>query len=465
MSSTLSIRIPVVVAAVLLVAAMGCGDAGIDGPLPNAGSPEAPDQLREAEQNLENHRVDQARDVYAEILEDDPENGQAAAGLGLTELLLLAEFGEVTDLLIDHLGAYRGVEANSLLYAEEGYLYWSSRGVRWSEDDEQYDGIRTLLADELPWHQPRLESLTAFVEGLDQPFDKALRQLVTVANALTPIDQAFEKALEDPQFVRLYVPGEVFHDSRLGLRLGRSELATLRAAMSAFKGAVYFLAAYENSWTLQEAFGQWRHDVALDDERFVEGYEPIDYTFEYLDGELFRGVNSADRLSASRTALKDAIAHLRDAIRYGVERQSSTTLQWSAVDEQTAQAVDHLLETLSRALDGPTTLPFSEPSTTIDLSGFFEDGGRVLDDDIRWFVRSQEARTDSDGEPEEPISRWSVNQEAIRAFFHEGVFEPIPEEGNTPTVELGSAGSPANVVDLLIDPYRQNVEDVYFATQ
>lgn len=466
MNPHIPIQIAVALLAAVVLSTAGCAADDFEAAPAGDAPAEFDDQFREAEQRLATHRVDEARDKYARILRDYPDSGEAAAGLGFTELLLLAEMNEVTDLLIDHLGANRGVDANSLLFAEEGYLYWASRGVRWREDDEQYDGIRTLLADEIPWDEERLDSLVAFVDGLDQPVDQTLRQLITVANALSGIDHAFKTALEDPEFVRLYVPGEVFHDSRLTLRLGRSELALFRAGIALFRSAVYFIAAYEQAWNLEEAFGEWRQTVALDDERYVEGFEAIDYTFDYLDDHLFRDINASDRLAASRSALREAISHSRDAIRSGLERRSSTTLQWDAVEEETAMAMDHFLEALGDSLDGPTSIPFSEPATTVDLSVFFDEG-RVLDEEIDWFLETPVEQSDSDGGELEEVEwpRWAINDEAVDAFFFDGVFEPTPEENNGPTVKLGVAGTPEDVVSVLFGPYRSKLEEVYFATR
>ena len=418
--------------------------------------------LQQAEMELANHRVDLARQIYAQYLDDDPDDGTAAAGLAITDLLLSAQMDEVTELLNDNLGASGTVDANDVFYAEDGFLYWASRGARWDDDGDQYQGIRSLLSDRLPWESSRLASLVDFVDGLDEPAGEAIRQLVTIANALEGVDHNLAVAIEDPEFTRLYVPGEVFHDTSLTLRLGRSELSAMRAGIALFRSAVYFVAAYEHDWNLERAFGQWRLDPDLDDPRYEDSFDdPIDYTVDYFDDHLFRSINAPDRLSASRTALKEAIEHSRDAIFYGLDERSSTTLQWEAVEQQEALAIDGLLEAIGLAIDAPTVLPQSDPEITVDLSVYFDDGGQVLDEETSWFVRAPQLL---DEDPETGMDRWELNDQAIDEFVTGAIFEPTPDDGWR-ALEVGPDGQIRNFVDLLFSPYRQAIDEVYFGTR
>lgn len=449
-------------AAVVVVA--GCADVDVEA-ADNLGidqdEPAALEDYQQAEQHLQSHRVDEARDTYASALDNRPDDGMAAAGLAVTQMLLMLELDEVTELLLEHLDAQGSIDPNELLYAEEGVLYWASRGVRWADDSDDYEGIRDLVTDELPFDDERLQSLTAFVEGLDDPVGQGLRQLVSVANALYTIESHIETALEDPEFVRLYVPGEVFHDSDLDLRLGRSELAAIRAGISTARSLVYFVAAYEHEWTLEDAFGQWRYDPP--EHRYKPGYEPIDYTVEVLDDDLFRAVESQDRLAASKSSLREGVDWTREAIRYGIEQtETSTTLRWEYVQEDDALEVDELLEAVDTALDEPTELPHVVPETTLDLRPLFEDGGRTLDRDVPWFVSTEMQTSGDDDSVDDELQDWELNDRAVEKFLLEGVFDPVPDTEFE--VRAGSP-DPAEFTGTLFGEYWEQVEDVYFATQ
>ncbi len=420
-------------------------------------------ELRDAEQALANHRVDEARQLYAEYLERHPRHGGASAGLALTNLMLLVELDEVGELLTEHLGAAHRIDANQTLYAEGGYLYWASRGARW-QDDGDYRGIASLLEDELPWSQERLRSLTKFVEGLDEPTQKAIRQLVWVANALPSIDQSLADAIDDPNFQRIYIPGEVFHSSDLSLQLGRSELSLIRSIVAMARGLIYFIAAYEHEWTLETAFGQWRYDPDITHPYYEPGYEPLDYSVAYLDDHLFRKVANPDRLNAASGAFKKALEHGRDAVSFGVEERSSTTLRWDYIDEEDARDLDDFLAALRRAFDEPSEIPHTVPSVTVDLRPLFEEG-RVLAEDIPWFERApQLASMGEDDDPLEGLDRWSINDEARQAFWLDGVASPIPSDHQW-TLDFGPDANPDNFVEILFGHYRERIDDVYNTTR
>ncbi len=466
--------VSVAIALLILMGLGGCGADEMDGTANavenDAAAPDADEAnaIHAAEAALEEHRVGDARDIYAQHLDTDPDHGMAAAGLAVTELLLLLEMDEVTKLLIENLGASSALDADDVIYGEGGYLYWASRGARW-HDDGQYDGIQSILADDLPWSSDRLEAVPFFVDGLGEPMHKLMRQLVTVANALGGIDHNLQAAIDDPAFNRLYVPGQVFHDADLTLRLGRSELATLRSIIGMVRGAIYFVAAYEHDWSLEEAFGTWRFDVSLDDSSYVQGFGPVDYTVDYLDRHLFRDIANADRLAASRSAFRDSIDHARSAIRHGLEEPYSTTLAWDDVDGDDAYELDTLLDALGEALDGPSEIPFTEPGTvTLDLSPLFEDDGRTLDEETPWFLRQNgvNGAIDSDPSLSNADELWSLNDEAFETFWIDGVLEISGGDRDDLHVGVGPDGDDTSAfVDVLFGSYLDTVEDVYFSTR
>ena len=425
-----------------------------------ASAPDISAGIRDAELALQHHRVDNARGHYVAVLNEDPDHGAAAAGLALTELMLLLELSEVTTLLMENLGAAFPIDANRLIFAEGGYLYWASRGARW-DDDGPYEGIQSILSDEIPWTKEQLAAIAIFVEGQDEPVDKLVRQLVTVANALRGIDYNLEVALNDPNFTRLYVPGQVFYDDALTLRLGRSEIASMRALLALARSAIYFLAAYEHSWTLEGAFGSWRYQVALDDPKFVPTFSAVDYSVAYLDDHLFRAIVNPERLAASRSALRDALAHGQAAIRHGLEDQFTTTLEWDDVDVDDAYHVDALLGALGDALDGPTELPYAEPAgITLDLRPLFEDEGRILDEGISWFRRLDSEGLGISGDSlDAALDLWEFRSNAVEAFWMEGIVDGLNDE------DLALHSDPLKMIDVLIHSYWTSVEEIYLSTR
>ncbi|TXD34065.1 hypothetical protein FRC98_19610 [Lujinxingia vulgaris] len=452
----------------LSVGATGCGEsfnesAGADPIFDADNEPGEPvPSLGEAEQALMAHDVAGARAMYQQRLEVDPSDGEAAAGRAMCDLLLVPGMPEVGRLLTESLGAAEPLAAAEVLYGDEGLLYWASRGARWA-DDGQYLGIRSLLAPELPWELEELESITRFVEGLNEPGDTLARHLVSIANALGGLDAQLQVAIDDPDFVRFYVPGEVFHDPSLSLTLGRAELATIQAALQVVRAALYAVSAYEHSWTLDGAFGAWRQDVNLDDERYVAGYTPTDYTVSYLDARLFRRVAQPDRLQASRTALRDALSRARDALRMGLTSEVQTTLQWEQPTVENIQRIDELFSALAGALYEPTALPYSEPAVHLNLSSFFE-GGRTLPAEVPWMVRTEDpARIDEGMGVSEENFLWKTNPEAIDLVFQQGVVEGVSSEESV-NVDLGEGGL-GGFIDALAGAYVDAVQDVYFTTR
>ncbi len=453
-----------VISAVVLIAMVGCSDDEIMGGEQDPGVMNNDDgvgstAIYDAEQALMAHQVDEARDIYASVVEAQASQGEAQAGLGITEILLMPGRPTVNEMLFDHFGARQDLDANAVLYDEGGYLYWASRGVRWDDDPTSSDvrGIKSLIAERLPWEEDRLESLAAFSEGLDSSTNDWVRQAVTLANGLGDMDAALEAAIDESSFGRFYVPGEVFHHTDLSLRLGRAELEMVRAALQLFRGAIYFMAAYDHQWTLEDAFGPWREDVEIDDGRWSAGFEPMDYSLDFLGQELFGTVDNEERLTASRRAFRDGLGHLRDALRLGLEQSYTTTLAWGELEPEDAEEIDEWLQAVEQALDGPVELPYTAPQTTLDLSPLFEEG-RTLPEGKSWWEPAMDLSLDElDAEVGE---RWQWSDEALDIAL-EGVVKKESDEALS--VEVG--GGFEELKERLLGEWWSSFEEIYFATR
>lgn len=395
-------------------------------------------ELMAAQAELARHHVDQAQAIYNQIISEDPDPpGQAFAGKAITDLLLLPGAPAMSDLLVGQLNATHALDANTLIYAEEGLLYWVVRGVPW-EDQGSYKGVNSLIAARLPWSQARLSGVQEFFEGITQSLNLATADLVVLADSMASIQADIERALADDYFDAIYIPGLTFHSEQLDLFLGRSELHLLSAAVSTARAGLYFMSAYAYDFSLDDVLGA--QAASRLDPQPDWGFE--DYAHAFLDSRLLRHVDSPERLLRAREALDAGLTSVSDAIREGLENHQQTSIRWEQGDRAYADTLLEFLEALQGSLFGPVMLPDSTPETTLDLSSFFE-GGRTLNTSIDWFERVELNLTvshqDEDGEwVEEAQTEWRVTDEAAQAFFIDGVFSP-PFDADDEPPEFGAA--------------------------
>src|SRR5699024_9928844 len=102
------------------------------------------------------------------------------------------------------------LDTNAALYADEGFLYWFTRGAPW-EDQGPYSGIRTLISARLPWPASRMESTRAFFSGLTTPLNDATGDLVRLADQMESVQADLDRAIEAESFDIFYLPGALFH--------------------------------------------------------------------------------------------------------------------------------------------------------------------------------------------------------------------------------------------------------------
>ena len=455
-------------ASMLAVAAVGCGSDDAMGGFDEAPGtdPVVDSPIQRAVAAMFDHDLARARALFAEAREGRGERGRAAAGHAVTSLLLLPFSAEVDSLLVDHLGASSGLGDGSLLYGEQGLLYYLSLGTPW-DDADGLVGIQTQLRDEIPWTDAQMESPAAFVAGLDSPVSELTDDLASLGDALGRIEDDLQAALDDPDFRFLFVPGQAFHDDDLSLFLGRAELSIVHALVSASRGAIYFVASYEYDFTLEQAFGErWQQvidDPAAHPDTFVEGWTYDDYVNHFLDGQLFREVRSTIYLSQAGRSFQSAVHHLGAALEYAFDLDDNQrvggredTLDWSAADPTAAEEIVEVLDAIERSFDGPTVIPRSFPSTTMDLSVFF-DGGRVLPEGTPWLERRA-----IDPEYEE-YQEWYFTDAAYRSFFIDGVFDPGFDPDNPP--EIRFTGDTETFGDDIAAGFTRDVEDAYFSTR
>lgn len=446
------------VASSVLMGGCAASDDAYFGPNSNNGSSER-EPVVAAENRLFEHDIVGANRIYTEELRNDPTNGAIAVGKAVTDFLLVPYSPEMNAILTDNLGAVREISASDdFIYRTEGLLDLLSRGVSF-EDDGVLSGIETLLEDELPWARGRLGSRTEFVDGLERPVNGLMDNLVSLADSLEPIYESLDIALRDSSFGAFYVPGTVFFDDQLSLELGRAEVAFLRAGIAGIRGGIYFAAAYDWSWSLNEAFGDRWNEVAANpqDPDHVEGYDYDDYVTNFLGDRLGRTIRDAARLGDARDSARQMLANVRGGLEFGITRletnEPDRALTFSDADIDEARDIVDFFQAVENALFGPTLIPFTEPDTTMDLSSFFEDG-RTLPAEEVWF--EQVTTTDEFGE----TTTWELRDRAFDLYFVEGVFSPEFRQGAEPTLEFGDGGETTFFDDVAGDLSR-DVESTY----
>lgn len=375
------------------------------------------DLISQAEDSLTRHDIVGAQTYYTSALaNDDPfVEGTAAAGKGITDFFLLGGQDSVRTMLSRQLGATnRRYDIQRLLWSNNGVLFWFSQGVRW-EDDGDFQGVRSIISDQLPWTVDRLDSLEAFARGLTQPGDAIMESLLLVAEDIRVIERDLEVAIDDPKFEFLYLPADVFHADSLAMALGKSELSALHAGLSFLRGGIYFAAAYQNSWTLDGVLVP------------PNGQEAAAHFHNSLDPLLAREVTAANRLREARSAFLSGFFYLENAITLGIEAEEGQTLRtallrWDKVDRDLARDLRDIVRALANSLDGPAKIPHFSQDFTIDLSVFFGEG-RALAENVRWFqMESSTTGTGNDGNL--GTSTWRVTDAAQQQFFLDGVFDP-----------------------------------------
>src|SRR5690554_4224105 len=438
--------------AIMILGCMAGEDAGLEDGSDVGGNDSA---LMQAQAEFARHHVDRAQSIYNQIIAEHPNPpGQAYAGKAISDLLLLPGSPELSALLVAHLDATHMLDANALLYADEGLLFWAVRGVPW-EDQGSYKGVRSLISARLPWPQERLAGVQAFFTGITHPLNLASADLVQLADAMASIQDDLARALADDYFDSIYIPGLTFHSEQLDIFLGRSELHLLSAMVSGVRAGLYFVSAYDFDFSLDEALGTQtiqRLDPQPD-------WDFSDYAYAFLDSRVLRAVEDPARLLQARDALDAALDSLILALRAGQNGAHQTTLRWADGDPAYADAVLDLLAALRRALVEPTPIPAANPPTTVDLSPFFE-GGRVLDSSIDWFERKVDPDVivqsqDEDGQwVDEEYVHWKVTEDAVEAFFLDGVFDPpLATLEDAPKLEALDGEAGAQYMDDIFGPF------------
>lgn len=437
------------IASLAMVAALGLSACGADASdLSSFGGAARPiayanGQIEQAEYLLIAHDIEGARRAYTASLEQgDPLTlGTAAAGKALTDLFLIGDAPGVKGLFVDELTATNdNYSTQQLLWSDNGILYWFSLGTPW-EAESGFEGVQTILADQLPWSVERLASPEAFWRGVDSSGDDISVQLLEVADAIREIEINLQIALEDPKFEYFYVPADVFHDQSLSFALGKSDLAAIHAVLSLVRGTLDVFAAYEHTWVIADALSEEQSD----EQRF----------YTYIDPLLARGFARQARLTNARRAFEDGLFFAAESITLGLEEQGSqiSLLDWSGVDRDLARQQRDILNALANALSGPTKIPHFEPDFTLDLSSFF-DGSRTLAPELPWFV---EMTDEFDGS-----TYWETNDDALQAFFLDGVLDPPAniqkDYPSTPTFDTQAWD---DAVNALLGNTSRRLEAVY----
>ena len=418
--------------------------------------------MREAELLLISHDVRGAQSLYAQGLLSDqpPVVALSAVGKSLTDLMLLADVAQARALLTDHLGAERkNYDLQRLLWSSEGLLYWFSQSVGWA-DQGAYLGVRSLVADKLPWSIARLDSVEAFCSPLDKPASGLLDQAVLWADALEQVQRQLKLALDSSDYVYFYLPGQLFHDERMTLIVKHADLAALDALISAARGLVYTIAAYDHPWTLERACaeGAWR--AILQDPAHPE-HDPAltsvqDYVARYMNARLGRAVRASQRLTLGRQQLDVALERLELAMSWPQVSAQPGVLRWSEAQPQQRDALLELVQALRASLREPTRVPGTTPALTLHLGALFD--GRTLDASIDWLRVERSSWQDERGQLVEQLDL--VWQDDAFSAWTRGVASPSPWEQDV-ELSLMEQGQLEELQRAVLGPLLSAIQDAY----
>lgn len=406
----------------------GYGSADVEGVRNNSFD----DPTEAADARLYQHDIKGAQVEYEQTLaESGGRAGRPAAGLAITNLLLLPYAASVTEVLTNDLGARDALDTQGdVIWGDQGLVYFIARGVSW-EDSPSTAGIKTLLVDRLPWSRQQLDSVDGFVNGLDNPVAFLAQDLVDVAGDLERISSDLGIAIADDNFSTFFLPGQVFHDETLDLTLGKSELSLLRGVISGAEAAVHFFAAYEHAWTLERAFGEsvWAPVIAdAMDPDHIDGAEAIDYQVAHVNESLGRAIAAQTQLDEAKSAARKSLLAFAEGIDFGVSQTVSTTLDWRVADDLVAAQLSEFLTALADSFDGSKVLPYTEPTQTADLGQLFD--GRTIADGENLLVVSRY----DDGI--DMVAELDIDQDVFNHFL-DGVFVPPFDADPAPTLTIG----------------------------
>lgn len=400
-------------------ASWGFGDSG----------PSEDDPVLRAESRLFEWDIAGANAVYRSALEFSPGDPQLLAGKAITDLLLLPYSDSVGALLRGPLAAERTLSrSENVIYRESGALYLLARGVGF-EDGENFPGILTLLEAQLPWNASRFDDENAFFGPMTEPINNLFDALVEVSSDLAVISQDLEAAEASEGFSAYFLPGEVFHDTELNLVMNRTELAGLRAILGGARTVVHFGAAYEWSASLSEIF------AAQDEARY-----------DLISATMFRDVRNAQELVNASEALSETLGALKSAVEYGIQDRTSDIVEWTSIEETFALELVDILEAAQSAVEGQTQIPYTSPSTQMDLSPLWSPG-LTLDAEIHWFSN-------------DPEFDWELSDDALKPFLFDRVFDPSFDSENPPSFDFSQESE--DFIGLFFGDFESDLRVTYF---
>lgn len=420
------------------------------------------DQIKEAERSLVRHDIRGAQRAYAQAINDDVASvrATAAAGKALTDLMLLLGEPAARGLLTEHLGAERkNYDAQALIWSNEGLLYWFGTGARW-DDELDYSGVRSAVSELLPWRTTRLDSPEAFFKSLETPVNGLMDQSVKVADALAQVQLELEQAINADEYEYLYVPAEVFYDPNLTLILTKSDLLALHAALSMARAGIYYIAAYDHSWTLSKALTQAPWEAIMADPSHPEHNSAFtstaQYTARYINASFMRKVRSVQHLESSKQALASGLLMLSRAIGQDGPILQDATLRWDNITSEDRAALLDVIEALGASLNTPTLIPGSTPPLTLHLGRLFEQ--RTLAPEHDWLIERDERAQDE------------LGQEVVETFieFNADALEQFTGEFSSPSlwehegsVGVFDDGTLERVNEGVLSPLSNRVQDAY----
>lgn len=369
-------------------------------------------ELERARDALRAHDVRTAQGIYEDVLAAAPpeDNPNAAVGKALTDLMLLTDAPSVRAFLVDQLKAERpDFDTQKLVWGDDGMLHWFSSNVSWKRSSPSSVGVRSLMADRLPWEDGRLNSWDAFVAPLASTGNELVDQALLMNVALGSIENSLSVAIEHEGFASYYFPSEALHgknSASLGLVLGKVELLLLRAALQTVRAGVEVLAAYDHPWTVAKLTSDAYWDAVARDPDHPEHDASLDSSYDYqaayINRTFMRSMRDEAPLERARRAFTAGLSDIRDAAQLAAQVQPGRfTIEWELLDRANLWGAGDTVDSLVASIDRPTKIANLVPEVQADLGALFEPGTLLLPPEVEWV----EVLT-----PDEP---WDLTSQAL----------------------------------------------------
>jgi hypothetical protein len=301
---------------------------------------------------LETHQLSDARDLYAAAVESDPNDGQALAGLGLLNLLLLPDHPAINDLLSD-LGSHP-IDMQRDFYGPEGALAMYEARIDPLKIEEHMEIV-------LPWNAEERQDRDLIFSKLDPALSgrTLVDRAVLIAQELTEIADLLDAATRDPSFSAFVFPRFTFHGRTfIGLRVAELDLVSGASRIAA--AAIYWVASYD-----------W--DIIAEE---LSPKRSLTNRVSAFSAIAFKTISGTERLEQAKILLESGLTSISSSVTAGFGDVLPGILLWSDLTLEEVVQIEFFYAHMAHSLRGETRVTEEGTKITAHLGRLVE--GRTL---------------------------------------------------------------------------------------